>query len=336
MKFGRLLVLFARAALLCFCAWPVHAQDNSIAVCGTPLNDPGALSFQNYLERATAPRASVDHTAVDAMVRGPSADWPQDIKRSVFSALESFQDGDLPATAIRISRTADLPPQQIGFNNTTHELDLPFDAESSLCQDPAEATARIEAGYVILLMERAHAAVLEEGVRLTTRQIVALEEEYDRYLFEGFPMFPWEAWANSVFLTKETIAQGPPRNAIVLLHPAAGVVGNMESDARSDVGGVLSVEALGWIRYSRDYDKWYGVSLLAVFPTDRNAGYGVAFNYKNYKLGVTWHDDKDTGHDGAAIFLGIDLLQVLDEKFRDYEGYKEKLDETLRSIGRQE
>ena len=49
-----------------------------------------------------------------------------------------------------------------------------------------------------------------------------------------------------------------------------------------------------------------------------------------------WHDDKDTGRDGAAIFLGIDLLQFLDEKFRDYEGYKEKLDETLRSIGRQE
>lgn len=332
----RLLVRIALAAFLVFGTTAVSAQDNSIVVCGIPLNDPGALSFKDYLARAAAPRQRIDHDALAEMVQRPSVDWPEDVRSAVLPALAEFRGGNLPAMATRISRTADLPPKQIAFATTPHALELPFDPESPLCQDSAEASARTEAGYAVLLMERAQAAVLEEGMRLTTWQIASLEAEYDKYLFEGFPMFPWEAWANSVFLTKETVTQGPPRNAIVLLHPAAGVVGNIESGARSDAGGALSVEALGWIRYSRDYDKWYGVSLLAVFPTDRNAGYGVAFNYNAYKLGVTWHDDEASGHDGAAIFLGMDLLAFLDSKHREYDGYRKKLDETLKAVGGRE
>ena len=39
-----------------------------------------------------------------------------------------------------------------------------------------------------------------------------MEKVYDKYLFEGFPMFPWEAAVNSWFLTDKSIANGPPRN----------------------------------------------------------------------------------------------------------------------------
>lgn len=329
-------VLRLVAAIAFSCSTITATAQNAVIVCGVPLDDPGLLSWDNYLESATEPRRSIDHVALSQIVQPLSSRWPQTVRISVLSALDSLRQGELRPAAIKISRTADLPPTQIGFANTPHAVELPFTAESALCRDPGEAAARIDAGYVILLVERAHAAVLGDRVLLAVDQIAALEEEYDRYLFEGFPMFPWEAWANGVLLTKDTVAQGPPRNAIVLLHPAAGFIGNVESGARSDVGGVLSIEPVGWIRYSRDYDKWYGLSLLAVFPADRNAGYGVAFNYRNYKLGVTWHDDESGEHDGAAIFLGVDLLQFLDSKHREYEGYKEKLERTLRSVGVEE
>jgi hypothetical protein len=242
-------------------------------------------------------------------------------------------DGSLTGKALRISKTGALPPQQFGFPNTIHQIELPPDSRAPLCSDPAEAAARIDAAYAILLLERAHAAVLAADMKLTSDQISVLEAKYDRYLFDGFPMFPWEAWANGKFLTKSTIADGPPRNSLVLLHPGAGVVGSLKSSARSDTDGTLSIEALGWIRYRDDHESWYGASLLAVFPTDRDPGYGIALNYNLYKLGVTWHDDKDTGHDGLTLFLGMDFLQFVNEKYRTYQSYRRKVADTLNEVG---
>jgi hypothetical protein len=112
---------------------------------------------------------------------------------------------------------------------------------------------------------------------------------------------------------------------LVLAHPSAGFVTSIGSDTSSDAGGVLAIEPVGWIRYSKTYRHWYGTSLLAVFPTDRDLGYGVAFNYDNFKLGVTWHDDDDREHDGLALFFGFDLYQLVSDKKKSYEGYIDTL-----------
>jgi hypothetical protein len=328
-----LVVIFA---LVLACLSTAHAQENSAIVCGTALDSPGSLSWQSYVGKAENPTEKIDHTVLRELATRRTDGWPEvvsDVKVAVSGALEAFQNNALPAASVRLSKSGDLPPKQFGFFATPHQLELPLAAESSLCQDERAATARIEAAYIILLMERAKAAVIAEGIALTAKQISDLEARFDKYLFEGFPMFPWEAWVNGALLTPKEIAKGPPRSSIVLLHPAAGAVAGVDSDSRSDTAAVLSVEALGWIRYSRDYDTWYGASLLAIFPTDRNIGYGVAFNFNNYKLGVTYHDDDQSNHDGFAIFLGMDLLQFIDEKHRKYEGYKDKLDKALRSVG---
>jgi hypothetical protein len=68
------------------------------------------------------------------------------------------------------------------------------------------------------------------------------------------------------------------------------------------------------------------VSLLPVFPTTRSAEYGVAFNYRYYKPEVTWHGDEVTDLVGAAVVLGIELLQFLGSKYRDDDGNREQLD----------
>jgi len=109
------------------------------------------------------------------------------------------------------------------------------------------------------------------------------------------------------------------------MHPAAGVVGSVASGSKSDIGGTLSIEPLGWIHYSNDYQHWYGASLLAAFPSDRSAGYGIALNYNNYKLGVIWVSDSSGGHNGATIFIGMDLLQFVSKERRTYGGYMDRV-----------
>lgn len=61
----------------------------------------------------------------------------------------------------------------------------------------------------ILLVERSEAENLADARKLVGQSIIELERSYDKYLFEGFPMFPWEAAINSWFLTDKSIANGP-------------------------------------------------------------------------------------------------------------------------------
>ena len=156
-----------------------------------------------------------------------------------------------------------------------------------------------------------------------------LEITYDKYLYEGFPMYPWEALVAGWLLTDQSIANGPPKNQIVLMHPAAGVIGAAGNGSDTDIDAVLSVELFGWIRYTDDYSTWYGASVLTVFPFDRNAGIGFALNYNNFKLGLTWHD-YDDDYENPTFFLGMDFYQLLREKTRQYTSYKEKVTNILR------
>ena len=112
------------------------------------------------------------------------------------------------------------------------------------------------------------------------------------------------------------------------MHPSAGVLASVESNAESDLDATLLVEPIGFIKYNDDYTQWYGASIIASFPTDREAGIGIALNYNQYRLGVTWHDDPNGTHDGAAIFLSTDLHKYIGDKKHEYEGYKKRL-ETL-------
>jgi hypothetical protein len=203
-------------------------------------------------------------------------------------------------------------------------VELPIDAGSALCTPSDLRKARIEFATVITGVGDAAGEAIAPGVERVAGRITELEQTFDRYLFEGFPMFPWEAAVNSLVLTKDHIAEGPPRYQIVLAHPAAGMVVSMEGN-KSDMGATVSIEPVGFVRYTKDYRHWMGVSLLAVFPADRNAGYGIAFNYDMFKLGVTWHDDNTGDYDGAAVFVGLDLYKFLDAKYREYDGYRDRV-----------
>ena len=318
---------YLSSMLLCslFVSAPAIAQgqDTGKVVCGDKILLQAV--FPNVNANPETPRAT--YVALEEALDARVSQWSASVRDKVAGAYGAMLGGEFAPSDFRIEDLAGtgLVPKQVAFPSTAFQLDLPKDGADALCSSAKEKAARKEAAEFVSTVAGAFGKLTANDFKLVATQIGALEKVYDKYLFEGFPMFPWEAAVNSWFLTDKSIANGPPRNSIVLLHPAAGVVSSVDSDSRSDMGGVLSVEPLGWIRYSDDYETWYGVSLLAAFPSDREVGYGVALNYRNFKLGVTYHDDDTGQYDGAAIFFGMDLYQFLGEKQRSYKAYLEEI-----------
>lgn len=314
-----------------------QAEDDSRVVCGISLADPGPFTWEAYSDSQDGfVTTKVDEPTLRRLLNSNSTDWPaslaEGMTKSLDAAFPSSGEARLTMAQFRIGK--DPLGDQLAFPGTSFALKMPGEAEAPECTSgPTAALSLARAGSFIELVQSAHVAVIVDKMKLTSLQIANLEEQYDKYLFEGFPMFPWEAAVNGWFLTDKSIANGPPRRTIVLLHPSAGAVGAISSDSSSDTGGTLGVEALGMVWYSSDFESWYGASLFAAFPSDREAGYGVALNYNNYKLGVIWIDQENSEHDGATLFLGMDLLQFVGEQHRKYEGYRAKVRSLLDSVG---
>lgn len=317
--------------LLCL-SLPVWGEEATKLVCGAQVTPSTTFATANQqLDTTSATRV---YAQLKSALDERAGAWSENVRNKVVQAYDRLRAGQMQRSAYRIEDVfvgAALVPTQTALAGTDFAFVLPKNENEGACATAVEKTSRIEAASFILSVEAAGGRLNAESMAAGANRIAALEQQFDKYLFEGFPMFPWEALANGA-LAGKALANGPPRDAIVLLHPAAGVVGSVESHTDSDIAGVLSVEPLGWIRYTPDHSSWYGVSLLAVFSTDRNAGYGVAFNYDSFKLGVTWHDDPGR-HDGAAVFFGMDLYQLLSREKRNYAGYKRQVREALAASG---
>lgn len=163
-------------------------------------------------------------------------------------------------------------------------------------------------------------------------RISEVEEQFDRYLFEGFPMFPWEAYVNSRFLAKEHIAEGPPNHQLVIFHPGVAVETDTQNFSAAEPDLALIVEPFGWIYYPKDekFKTWWGISTIASIKDDDGFGVGVVGHYKNFSLGVTWHDSDKGGtlfDDDPFILLSMDLYQFVSERYRSYESYEKRFRE---------
>jgi hypothetical protein len=309
-----LAVLTARASLA------------EIVVCGTTLDSSSPLSWQSAKQAAGAKDNEAAFRILKERYKVAAATWPASIAKPAAAAFAALDAGTDKVSNFDITKSGQDPSALVQgvFHGQPYFVELPIPAESPLCTPPDLKNARVEFATVVNSVHDAVGTFGADAIGQAADRVVELEQTFDRYLFEGFPMFPWEAAVNSLVLTKDHLVDGPPQYQIVLAHPAAGMVVSMEG-SKSDMGGTLSIEPVGLVRYTKDYRHWMGVSLLAVFPADRNAGYGVAFNYDMFKLGVTWHHDNTGEYDGAAIFVGLDLYKFLDAKYREYDGYRDAL-----------
>lgn len=205
------------------------------------------------------------------------------------------------------------------FTREPFELDV-----EAACEEDPEAVRRIayyaDTLAAVCRLETAPARdrVLEEIQRARAR--------WNGFLFEGFPMYPWESLLNSYWLDSETIEDVPDRQW-VLLHPSVGY--ELDLDDFEEVRGQVAVGVeLGhvWYRDLETYERWWGLAALASFRDDVGAGAGVSFRWNHLALGVTWHDWDENGDlfdDDPTLFLGVELYQKLD---RAKERWKEKVE----------
>jgi hypothetical protein len=312
----------------------------SAQVCGIDLSTVEAFDWQTFSDgRGSEGFAKRNALQVFAALREdlipPSRRWPREFAEEVFDQFEKLASGRSAPSDWTISAgergRGSLIIQGFVFGGD-RRIWLPTEADEDECREgDTMRHARAEFAAFVELVERSVSTLANHGVDPLYQRIVALEAEYDRYLFEGFPMFPWEAAVNSWFLTDEHIANGPPRWQLAVVHPSAGVIGHVDTGTEGDLGASLLVEAIGIVRYTDDLRHWYGASVIASFPFDREPGIGVALNYDRFKLGVTWHDDPSGEYDGAAILLGIDLFQFVGQQRKTYDGYRKKLEGLLDS-----
>lgn len=315
---------------------PALAQS----VCGIDPSTVDAFDWETFSEGPgndglTNGNAQQVYAALRQKLIGPSGRWPPEFAQEVFEQFEALVDGRSAPSDWSINSgergSGTLIFQDFVFGGN-QRIWLPPGADDDECAEGDDMRrARAEFAAFVKLVESSVNVLVNPAIQLLNQRLAALEVEYDRYLFESFPMFPWEAAVNSWFLTDEHIANGPPRWQLAVVHPSAGVIGHVDTDAEGDLGASLLVEAIGIVRYTDDLRHWYGASVIASFPFDREPGIGVALNYDRFKLGVTWHDDPVGEYDGAAIVLGMDLFQFVGEQRKTYDGYKKKLEGLLRS-----
>ena len=312
---------------LCAQVSPVYAQ---LTVCGIDVSTIEGYGWNDFEDTDGLSQALATFQpdkvakAISSKAIRLSPQWPFAMAQAVVKTSSDVTDGKFMPADFKVAKRVDgLQTKQFAFLGTASEIELPPNASAAVCTPDPISVAKV--GAFVSLSDQAYATTLTPAYKQSSKQFALLEKQYEKYLFEGFPMWPWEAWANGELLTDDSIANGPPRNQLALFHPSAGVLASIESDADNDMGFDLMVEVLGWIRYSQDYDTWWGVSAAAVLPFDRDPGYGMAFTYKQFKLGVTWHDDDE--YDGVAVVLNVDLLQFVSKKYKDYSGYLQKIND---------
>ncbi len=315
------------------------ALANTVIVCGTDIDDSsGTMSWsafsqgpgKPYIERGDA--KGLFHELQQLLTEQAIA-WPKEVKSPVMNSITGLNSGEASLSDFKVTKdVSGLRAKQVIFQNTPNALEIPPNSDNESCQMAPQKEALIAATQFTILVERSGAEILSDAFKRTAEVAQMLEGIYDKYLYEGFPMYPWEALANSWFLTDESIANGPPRDQMVLMHLGAGVVGAFGSGSNTDIAAVLSLEPIGWVHYTRDYDTWYGVSLLTVFPFDRNLGVGVGFIINNFKLGITWHDYGNSNYKDPTYFIGFELYQFVDKSHRNYNAYQNKAEGILTEL----
>lgn len=321
------------AALLWLPVATLYAEP-SVIVCGIELDKITAFSWDDFksgrgLQPLEDGNAQELYTALKRELVVTSTNWPATFSIKVLSRFEDLEQDQLAPADWMLSEaeriTNSLIYQWYVFGGNKR-IWLPVGPDEDECKDSAKMRqARAEFAEFVNLVERSIAELRQPGVVVLNKRLAVIELEYDKYLFEGFPMFPWEAAVNSWLLTDNRIANGPPRWQLAVLHPSAGVIGHVASNTDGDIGASLLIEPIGVVRYTRDYKHWYGLSVMASFPFDREPGIGFAMTYDQFKLGVTWHDDSDGRYDGAAVILGIDLYQLVGRQAKKYDGYKNRV-----------
>lgn len=171
----------------------------------------------------------------------------------------------------------------------------------------------------------------------TAAAIRDIEKDFDQLLFQGFPMFPWEALANSWLLTDKQMAKGAPYDQLVLGHLSVGASAPTARFSKAKLGWGLAVEPLGWVHYPRAgrHQRWWGVSSLIFLRNGEGLGTGFALRYNQFSAGLTWHDSNDNNRlfdSKPHVFIGLDVYQFAGRKYRQYSEITNRIKKDAEAI----
>lgn len=161
-----------------------------------------------------------------------------------------------------------------------------------------------------LSMHAVLSTYVQPALESTAAALAGLSQRWDAYS-EGYSQLPWELALNSRRYDMVKQRYQPPTFQLVALHPSAGVqlAGATPRDVRRI--DVAMLEVVGFVRYSSDYQRYWGFSALGTVATSASPTYGVLAHlwWPNMAAGVTFGAEKGSAR--PSYVVSVDLFGII-------------------------
>ncbi len=173
------------------------------------------------------------------------------------------------------------------------------------------AAARRLTSYVVLIQSflvqwnRGFVAQADQSLRDAAKS-------WENYVLRGYSQYPWELFINGLFTDED--AWGPGQFKVIVLHPSVGVlIGQPTADEVIPLAGLLMVEALGFVHYTKRHEQYFGlgagVSAISVQPDALSAA--LLVHFASLHIGVSYGLGKAIENE-VGVFVTLDLTSDLD------------------------
>ena len=158
-----------------------------------------------------------------------------------------------------------------------------------------------------------HALLINYHAPIRDSTIVALNAlaaRWDDYIDNSYSQLPWELFVNGLGRSRRDWE--PPGHQWIVLHPSAGVELDGLSWKNLTRVDVAVVEPLGYVRYNPKKTRYYGISTVATFASDRSAAVGGYLHlwYPQAKLGYVVRSDPDRKR-RQSVLVTVDVYDLL-------------------------
>lgn len=142
--------------------------------------------------------------------------------------------------------------------------------------------------------------------------LVQRAARWDNFMLRGYSMTPLELFANG-YMPRDELE--PPRIQLVLGHVSPGQQMFSEGPVRLENlrrRTVLVLEPIGALRYSDQFDSYWGGTVVLAYPDSGGLSPGVMLHHSKVgHVAGLWRPDGPGTPGGAAVLLSLDLYRYL-------------------------
>ena len=123
-------------------------------------------------------------------------------------------------------------------------------------------------GYASYLVFTVLSEQLEAFDLYYNERVANRADEYERYMNNGLPMWPWELVVNSWGESYKDLLQSAPQWQWIVARPGAGFEVIWPNQQDANIEASVGIEPIGFVKYQdSSYKKWWGVSALVTLGT---------------------------------------------------------------------